>query len=145
VRLYLIGTNAAKDEIFEFLRVPEPGMPGFCHFPADDRYDDAYLRQLCSERKVPRFRMGRETWVYEKISPGVRNEALDVRVYATAARAILNPNYESIAARLHSKKNREKDGENEHSEPQLKQAGTREAKATRRGRIVMRNNPFRRS
>lgn len=99
VRLYSVGTNAAKDEIFSFLRVAEPGMPGFCHFPADDRYDDAYLKQLCAEKKVPRFRMGRETWVYEKVSAGARNEALDLRVYNTAARAILNPDYEKLARR----------------------------------------------
>jgi phage terminase large subunit GpA-like protein len=99
VRLWSIGTNAAKDEIFSFLRVEEPGEPGFCHFPADDRYDEAYLRQLCAEKKVPRFRMGREVYVYEKISAGIRNEALDLRVYATAARAILNPNLEKIAKR----------------------------------------------
>lgn len=98
VRLFAIGTNAAKDEIFSFLQVPDPG-PGFCHFPDDDRYDDAYLRQLCSEKKVPRFRMGKEVHVYEKVSANARNEALDVRVYATAARAILNPNYEALARR----------------------------------------------
>lgn len=98
VRLFAIGTNAAKDEIFSYLRVEEPG-PGFCHFPDDDRYDDAYLRQLCSEKKVPRFRMGKEVHVYEKVSANARNEALDLRVYATAARAILNPNYAALARR----------------------------------------------
>lgn len=99
VRLFSIGTNAAKDIAFDYLRVTEPGMPGFCHFPDDDRYDDAYLRQLCSEKKVPRFRMGREVHVYEKVSAGARNEALDLFVYNIAAKAILNPNYEKIAAR----------------------------------------------
>lgn len=98
VRLYSIGTDTAKDEIFSFLQVAEPG-PGFCHFPDDDRYDESYLRQLCSEKKVPRFRMGRQFYIYEKVSANARNEALDVRVYATAARAILNPNYDKVANR----------------------------------------------
>lgn len=98
VRLYSIGTNAAKDEIFSSLKIAEPG-PGFCHFPATDKYDDAYLKQLCAEKKVPRFRMGKEVWVYEKVSAGARNEALDLRVYNIAARTILNPNFEKIAAR----------------------------------------------
>lgn len=145
VRLFLVGTNAAKDEIFEYLRVPEPGMPGFCHFPADDRYDDAYLRQLCSERKVPRFRMGREVWVYEKISPGIRNEALDVRVYATAARAILNPNYEAIAQRLAAERqNKTSDEPVDFVDGDGKSITTRSSKPKRGGRIVTRNNPFRR-
>lgn len=98
VRLFSIGTDTAKDEIFSFLQVGKPG-PGYCHFPNDRRYDEAYLKQLCAEKKVQRFRMGREYHVYEKVSANARNEALDVRVYASAARAILNPNYEAISRR----------------------------------------------
>jgi phage terminase large subunit GpA-like protein len=98
VRLFPIGTTAAKDEIFSNLQVTEPG-PGFCHFPNRDEYDDAFLKQLCSEKKVTRYRLGVETKVYEKLSVNIRNEALDCLVYATAARVHLNPNYEKIAAR----------------------------------------------
>jgi phage terminase large subunit GpA-like protein len=57
------------------------------------------MKQLCSERMVTHTRGGRTYRVYEPVAKGVRNEALDVRVYATAARAILNPNYEAIARR----------------------------------------------
>lgn len=98
VRMFPIGTTAAKDEIFSNLRVLEPG-PGYCHFPNRDEYDDKYLKQLCSEKKVTRYRSGRETKVYEKVSANARNEALDLRVYATAARVRLNPNYDKIAVR----------------------------------------------
>lgn len=98
VRLFSLGTDTIKDEIFHFLKVEDPG-PGYCHFPANDTYDADYLRQLCSEKKMPRFRMGREYHIYEKVGPSVRNEALDCRVYATAARMILNPNYDKIARR----------------------------------------------
>jgi phage terminase large subunit GpA-like protein len=140
VRLYLVGTNAAKDEIFEFLRVAEPGMPGFCHFPADDRYDDAYLRQLCAEKKVPRFRAGREVWVYEKVSPSARNEALDLRVYNTAARAILNPNYDKIAERLHGGLDKPKS--DKPTPPyQVPPDAPRVVRPARRFRV--KNNPFR--
>ncbi len=98
VRLFSLGTDTIKDEIFSFLGVTDPG-PGYCHFPDTDIYDEVYLRQLCSERKMSRFRMGREYHIYEKVGPSVRNEALDCRVYSTAARMILNPNYEKIAGR----------------------------------------------
>lgn len=98
VRLYTVGTNAAKDEIFSFLQLAECG-PGFCHFPDRPEYDESYLKQLCSEKKTTRARIGQTYRTYEKVSPNVRNEALDLRVYATAARAILNPNYEAIARR----------------------------------------------
>jgi len=151
VRLYLVGTNAAKDEIFEFLRVAEPGMPGYCHFPADDRYDDAYLRQLCAEKKVPRFRAGHEVWVYEKISPSARNEALDLRVYNTAARAILNPNYDKIAARLHppAETAAAASTEPDQSAPSGQPASPYVRPVTRRrgrqfGGLLVKNNPFRR-
>jgi hypothetical protein len=57
------------------------------------------MKQFCSERMVTHVRGGRSYRVYEKVGPNVRNEALDVRCYATAARQILNPNYEAIARR----------------------------------------------
>lgn len=98
VRMIPVGTTAAKDEIFSSLKVTEFG-PGYCHFPIRPEYDDAYLKQLCSERKIQRARLGQTFHVYEKVSPNVRNEALDLRVYATAARVKLNPNYEAIARR----------------------------------------------
>jgi phage terminase large subunit GpA-like protein len=99
VRLFPIGTNAAKDEVFAALKTERPG-PSYCHFPDRQPYtEDAHMKQLCSERMVTHVRGGRPYRVYEKVGPNVRNEALDVRVYATAARAILNPNYEAIAKR----------------------------------------------
>jgi phage terminase large subunit GpA-like protein len=98
VRLFPVGTTAAKDEIFSHLLVTEPG-PGYVHVPNRPEFDDAYLKQLCSEKKVTRYRLGVETKVYEKVSANARNEALDTFVYATAARIKLNPNYEKIAKR----------------------------------------------
>lgn len=89
VRVWGVGTNTAKDEVFSFLRVEEQG-PGCCHFPDDEeRYGESYIKQLCSERRTLRSRMGQSYYIYEKIGPNVRNEALDVRVYATAARGIV--------------------------------------------------------
>lgn len=98
VRLFPIGTNAAKDEVFGALRKEKEG-PGFCHFPDLPHYNDEHWKQLGSERMVTHIRGGRPYRVYEKVGPNVRNEALDVRVYATAARVILNPNYEAIEKR----------------------------------------------
>jgi phage terminase large subunit GpA-like protein len=98
VRLFPIGTNAAKDEVFSALRIAEPG-PGFCHFPNLPHYDEDHWKQLASERMVTHSRGGRPYRVYEKVGPNVRNEALDIRCYAMIARVILNPNYEAIARR----------------------------------------------
>ena len=96
VRLYTIGTDTAKDTIFSFLRNGEAGTPGYVHFPADDRFDESYLKGLCSEKKVPRVRMGQKYYVWEKVSANVRNEPLDTFVYAYAAVAVLNPNFAKL-------------------------------------------------
>lgn len=103
IRLFHVGTDTAKDEIFSYLRVSRAGeeasgdgsVPGFCHFPAD--YEESYFKQLCAEKKITKYTMGVARQVYVKVSANARNEALDCRVYATAARAILNPNFEKLA------------------------------------------------
>jgi phage terminase large subunit GpA-like protein len=98
-RMFPLGTNAAKDDIFAAFKVEKPG-PAYCHFPDRQPYnEEAHMRQLCSERMVTHVRGGRSYRVYEKVGPNVRNEALDIRVYAIAARQILNPNYEAIEKR----------------------------------------------
>ena len=98
VRMFPIGTNAAKDEVYSSLRVTKHG-PGFCHFPNLPHYDEAHWKQLCSERMVTHTRGGRTYRTYEKVGPKVSNEALDIRCYSMVARMILNPNYEAITKR----------------------------------------------
>lgn len=63
IRMIPIGTNAAKDEAFSFLKITEYG-PGYCHFPNRPEYDEAFLKQLCAEKKVMRARMGQTYFVY---------------------------------------------------------------------------------
>ena len=94
VRLFPIGVNGAKDLIFARLRIQEPG-PGYCHFPVD--YDDEFFRQLTAEKCVTRFHKGFPRREYIKTRP--RNDALDCRVYAMAAFAILNMNINRLADR----------------------------------------------
>ena len=100
VRLYTVGTDTAKDTIFAYLRNGERGTPGYVHFPADDRFDESYLKALCSEKKVTRFRMGQKYQVWEKVTPSARNEPLDTFVYALAAVHILRPNFGKIARKI---------------------------------------------
>lgn len=99
VRLFTIGTNATKDEVYSSLRTVEHG-PGYCHFPDKPHYDDDHWKQLCSEKMVTHTRGGRTYRTYEKVGVNVRNEALDIRCYATIARMILNPNYDAIERRV---------------------------------------------
>jgi len=80
VKLWPIGTDTAKSEIYGRLRIAEPG-PGFVHlskqFPAE------VFEQLTAERLVTRYVKGHARLEWVKPS-GKRNEQLDMAVYALA-------------------------------------------------------------
>jgi phage terminase large subunit GpA-like protein len=97
VRLYTVGTETAKDEISAHLLITEPG-PAYMHFPVGREQD--YFKQLRSERPVTRYTRGQGVRKWEKIRPSVRNEALDLRVYAMAALAILRPDFRRLQRQL---------------------------------------------
>ncbi|MBZ5700268.1 MAG: phage terminase large subunit family protein [Acidobacteriia bacterium] len=85
VKLWLIGTDTAKDRIFARMKIPGPG-PGYMHLP--DFAEDEYLAQLTSEKAVRRYRRGKGT-IREYLKTRARNEALDLEVYALAALYVL--------------------------------------------------------
>jgi phage terminase large subunit GpA-like protein len=85
-RIVEIGTGAAKQELYDNLRLPKPGdgevfPSNYCHMP---RYEAGYFQGLCSERRVIRA-SGKPEWVRD---PSVRNEPLDVRVINRAMAAL---------------------------------------------------------
>jgi phage terminase large subunit GpA-like protein len=91
-RIWLVGVDTAKDAIYGRFRIAMPDggavtVPGYCHLPQD--YDEEWFEQVTSERVMTRYKEGRpyRVWVIEK---GKRNEALDCRVYAFAARMSLD-------------------------------------------------------
>lgn len=95
-----IPTDYAKDIIYARLRIQEPG-PRYQHFPRS--YTDDYFRQLTCERAMTKYIRGFPKRVYEKTA-GVRNEAIDKRVYALACLDILRPNIPIIAEKLKAQK-----------------------------------------
>jgi phage terminase large subunit GpA-like protein len=92
--LFLVGVDAAKDQVFSHLKLTTAG-PGYCHFP-DDR-DERYFAGLASETVVTKYSKGFPVREYRKRS-GVRNEPLDCRVYSYCAMVALNPKWKSLAA-----------------------------------------------
>ncbi len=91
VKIWPIGTSTAKGELYGWLRrrLPEEeadALPhGWCHFPM---YGEEYFRQLCAERLTNTIdRRGYTKFEWVKTRP--RNEALDCRVYARAAAALV--------------------------------------------------------
>jgi phage terminase large subunit GpA-like protein len=80
INLFSIGVDPAKDAIYARLKVKKPG-PGYCHFPADR--EAQWFEQLTAEIVQTKYVKGFPTRVYV-LPSGVRNEALDCRVYAYA-------------------------------------------------------------
>jgi len=91
IKLFSIGTDTAKEQIFSYLQVSEEGA-GFCHFPME--YDEEYFLQLTAEKRVTKYRKGFKFQEWVKTRP--RNEAIDCRVYGFAALLILNPVFSAI-------------------------------------------------
>lgn len=91
INLFPVGTDTAKEVVYARLKIKEEGG-GYCHFPVGR--SEEYFRMLTAEKKVTRYFKGRPRTEWAKIR--TRNEALDCRVYATAALAILNLNLEAV-------------------------------------------------
>ena len=87
ITVFVLGVDQAKDLHYKRLAVKEPG-PGYCHFPARDPYLEAHFKGLTAEKAILKTdRKGFTT--KEWIKDHVRNEPLDCRVYAIAARLSL--------------------------------------------------------
>lgn len=91
VKIWPVGVSTAKSELYGWLRRRPPedeaeGLPhGWCHFP---QYGQEYFQQLTAERLENTIdRRGYPKFEWVKTRP--RNEALDCRVYARAAAALV--------------------------------------------------------
>lgn len=91
INLFPVGVDTTKELIYSRLKIADEGE-GYCHFPVGR--SEEYFRMLTAEKKVTKYFKGRPRREWVKIR--TRNEALDCRVYATAALALLNLNLESI-------------------------------------------------
>lgn len=85
IMLFPVGVHTAKELVFARLRAKE-GQAGYCHFPAGR--DREYFEQLTAEKLVTKYTKGFKRQEYIKVRS--RNEALDCRVYGTAALELLN-------------------------------------------------------
>jgi len=100
-KLLSIGTNATKASIFQRLTVAKPGSK-YIHF-TESLCDEEYFDELTSEEGVKVTVSNLEFTVYRKKKSGIRNESLDLLVYAIAAIEHINPNYKKIKDNLDKK------------------------------------------
>lgn len=79
--VHIVGVDGLKRTLLDRLRIETNG-PGACHWPSDR--EPWWHAGLVAERPIREWLRGapRIRWVAD---PGVRNEPLDCRVYATAA------------------------------------------------------------
>lgn len=99
IKLFPVGVDTIKYELFSRLKITEHGA-GYCHFP--EGRDPEYYKQLTAEKIATRYHKGFAR--REFVKTRTRNEALDVRVYAKAALALLNINLNSLAMKIAHRK-----------------------------------------
>lgn len=102
IKLFPVGVDTIKYELFSRFKITEPG-PGYCHFP--EGRDPEYYKQLTAEKIATKYHKGFARREFVKIR--TRNEALDVRVYAKAALALLNVNLAGMAIKMQHRKEAE--------------------------------------
>lgn len=97
--VYRVGTDTAKNMIHGRLKLEDPG-PGYMHFPRGDSFgfDATYFSGLTAEEPRTVYVKGMPRRVWVRIRP--RNEPLDLRVYACAAVAILQPDWSVLTRKL---------------------------------------------
>lgn len=111
LRLWAVGSSALKKDIYSALKVEKPTdgesfKPRTCHFP--NTYDIEYFKQLTSEKQmIQNTKNGGFKRIWIK-TPNVRNEALDIRVYARAAAHLVglddpSKNWKSLERRVTEK------------------------------------------
>jgi phage terminase large subunit GpA-like protein len=86
VYLTIIGTDTAKDLMFQRLQIMSPGM-GYWHFPVSEKFDGEYFKQLTAEERVPKWVQGQKRYVWD--AKGRRNEPWDCSSMSFAGVRIL--------------------------------------------------------
>jgi len=86
-QFFSLNVNDLKTLVMDGVEQEQKGA-GYYHFPKDDRYDDDYFKQLLAEEKKD------GKWI--KRYRGIRNEALDLKVYQLGLLEIVADEYKKI-------------------------------------------------
>ena len=90
-KVFPVGVDIAKSELYGWLKLPLPdegaaSPPGWCHFP---EHPQEFFKQLTAETLVTITNRRGYTTLEWRVQPGRQNHALDCRVYARVAAAVL--------------------------------------------------------
>lgn len=84
-----------KAKLMSMLQTQEIG-PKYCHFPDKPVYNEEYFDMLTAEELKKTLKNKGPQYSWELKKKGMRNEALDIRVYNIAAIQIISPNFEAV-------------------------------------------------
>ncbi len=99
-KVWEIGTNEAKDIIYQRLELDNQAANGYCHFPKLGQFSEQYFAMLTAEDSEMKRAGDGKFYRAFFCDKGVRNEALDGRVGTMAAERIARPNYARLAETL---------------------------------------------
>jgi phage terminase large subunit GpA-like protein len=99
-RVWEIGTNEAKDIIYQRLELDNPSANGYQHFPKLGQFSEYYFTMLVAEDSVMKRAGDGKFYRAFSCENGVRNEALDARVGTMAAERIVKPRYVKLAEEM---------------------------------------------
>jgi phage terminase large subunit GpA-like protein len=96
-RVWELGTNEAKDIIYQRLDLDNSAANGYQHFPKLGQFSEQYFSMLTVEDSEMKRAGDGKFYRAFFCENGVRNEALDGRVGTMAAERIVKPNYKKLA------------------------------------------------
>ncbi len=96
--LFTLGVDDGKAKIITRLKIEFEEQDGYCNFPIEEKkgYNEYYFDCLTSEKRIFKYHKGKRRYEWVKKDKNARNEAFDLRNYATAALEIINPDYEIL-------------------------------------------------
>lgn len=96
-KVWEIGTNEAKDIIYQRLDIDNPIATGFQHFPKLGQFSEQYFAMLVAEDSEMKRAGDGKFYRAFYCAEGIRNEALDGRVGTMAVERIVKPNYAKLS------------------------------------------------
>jgi phage terminase large subunit GpA-like protein len=101
-KVWEVGTNEAKDIIYQRLEIDNQAAMGFQHFPKLGQFSEQYFAMLVAEDSEMKRAGDGKFYRAFSCAEGVRNEALDGRVGTMAIEGIVKPNYGKLSEILNS-------------------------------------------
>jgi len=99
-KVWEIGTNEAKDIIYQRLELDNEAANGYCHFPKIGQFSEQYFAMLVAEDSEMKRAGDGKFYRAFSCDDGIRNEALDGRVGTMAIERIVKPNYAKLSEEL---------------------------------------------